>query len=600
MHTHNHHILTRPRAFDVICQAHRDQEDIHTHAHAHVHVHACVRDGDTLGCGCVGEGLGCGTVCKYGEEAGATSPGPYAEIRAGAWRRMDCEVHGSVRERENMYAKVVQNTLSRHKRRKRGPNKRNKPSTGTGPGANGPSPIEDRDPDPDEKLVSVSDMEWETEQGYAGWSPEVRKGQHTDTDYVRRGGLLTLMINALANEPVDSTYRFWMSCCVETYLRGSDPVNQLFVLRTGILEHLLVQTLRHEVGRFTQGTFDLMSELIKFNPICFLELERLLTANAIRFRAILDLASENLVDSNVFLRAIMITVDACAAQGKAPVCVCTRNVGKCAEEKARQRASESYDDAQTLRSRVGGRKQVGDCVGRRKSIGLPTQYTSKEGSGHEAHPPYRHQDSQHAQDMHKQGAETHTENVGEFKEDIQRVPQVHEHNHKHNSGANDQAECVGGFEGGQSCRLGEWAQEAADTQLAHYFSRPTQRLKILQMMVTAVSSASITNDNICCVNTSMIIFILEVRRGRLMRLIQGLVKHDRNNYNAKGSFIQRLIELVTFWHAYYKDREKEKKSLEMSSRVQVGEWLYVAQLLIGDEGTGGLLHDAAGIPIDQA
>jgi hypothetical protein len=52
-------------------------------------------------------------------------------------------------------------------------------------------------------------------------------------------GLVTKVLAVLLQQPPGSKYRFWLSSCVEAFLRGADPLHQAFVARSGLLEHLL-------------------------------------------------------------------------------------------------------------------------------------------------------------------------------------------------------------------------------------------------------------------------------------------------------------------------------------------------------------------------
>eukprot|EP01045_Picozoa_sp_COSAG04_P010804 COSAG04_NODE_672_length_11281_cov_16.794402_6_plen_317_part_00 len=45
----------------------------------------------------------------------------------------------------------------------------------------------------------------------------------------QEGGLLSKLLDVLLSEPCDSKYRFWLSSCVESFLRGSHPAHQQFV-----------------------------------------------------------------------------------------------------------------------------------------------------------------------------------------------------------------------------------------------------------------------------------------------------------------------------------------------------------------------------------
>ena len=70
----------------------------------------------------------------------------------------------------------------------------------------------------------------------------------TDPDPSAPKGLLTKIIHVLMQERADSIYRFWLASCVESYLRGSCPEEQVFVAKTGLLRHLVGEILS-DVGR---------------------------------------------------------------------------------------------------------------------------------------------------------------------------------------------------------------------------------------------------------------------------------------------------------------------------------------------------------------
>lgn len=150
-------------------------------------------------------------------------------------------------------------------------------------------------------------------------------------------GLLSKISRVLVSEPFDSVYRFWLSSCVEGFLRGTGPAEQGFVAReAGLLRHLV----RHITGQAPspsgssssssapspvssvsnlQTSFDLLGELVRYNPRVVEQLEALLLEGDMdregeggqgrgtdRF---LGVVLSNLVDSNVFLRSLVLTVE---------------------------------------------------------------------------------------------------------------------------------------------------------------------------------------------------------------------------------------------------------------------------------------------------
>ena len=85
-------------------------------------------------------------------------------------------------------------------------------------------------------------------------------------------------------------------------------MNQIFLLRRGLLQHLttgIINTehrtnLRREI---IQSSFDLLGEIIKFNIDACEELDAILTTEA-KLKKTMLLINDNLVDSNMFIRYI--------------------------------------------------------------------------------------------------------------------------------------------------------------------------------------------------------------------------------------------------------------------------------------------------------
>ncbi|CAI5469549.1 unnamed protein product [Closterium sp. Yama58-4] len=116
----------------------------------------------------------------------------------------------------------------------------------------------------------------------------------------------------LMKESADSVYRFWLASCVEAFLRGSNPRDQHLVAATGLMEHLVEEILRGASGfkcaASLQIDFDLLGELVKFNPVLFRRLAALVQGE--RFSRFIEVLVAHLVDSNVFIRSVMLSLHA--------------------------------------------------------------------------------------------------------------------------------------------------------------------------------------------------------------------------------------------------------------------------------------------------
>ena len=125
-------------------------------------------------------------------------------------------------------------------------------------------------------------------------------------------GLLSKIIKLLTiqNEESYSAYRFWLASCVEGYLRGSQPEDQILVAAHKDFMNHVVRDLIALVGSDCHGlqtNFDLLGEMVKFNSIVLSQLDANLTED--QFQKLFDVVRMHLVDSNVFVRSLVLTLE---------------------------------------------------------------------------------------------------------------------------------------------------------------------------------------------------------------------------------------------------------------------------------------------------
>ncbi|KTG05658.1 hypothetical protein cypCar_00000998 [Cyprinus carpio] len=124
-------------------------------------------------------------------------------------------------------------------------------------------------------------------------------------------GLLTRLISVMKKEPIDSSFRFWQARAVESFLRGTPSyADQVFLLRRGLLEHILYCIIdsgckSHDV---LQSYFDLLGELMKFNIDAFKRFNKYVNTEE-KFQMFLTQINSSLVDSNMLVRCIVLSLD---------------------------------------------------------------------------------------------------------------------------------------------------------------------------------------------------------------------------------------------------------------------------------------------------
>ena len=111
-----------------------------------------------------------------------------------------------------------------------------------------------------------------------------------------------------------------------------------------------------------------------------------------------------------------------------------------------------------------------------------------------------------------------------------------------------------------------------------------------------VDLESVNHENICCLNTAIIIFIFGRRRGLLAQLIKKIdeLEEARPPLQLKQNFRRNLW----FWTAYYTHRGRDRLSLEFSSHIHFEEWELVVACLCADDGSPhALLPSSIPLPV---
>lgn len=130
------------------------------------------------------------------------------------------------------------------------------------------------------------------------------------------------------------------------------------------------------------------------------------------------------------------------------------------------------------------------------------------------------------------------------------------------------------------------------------------RTRLLRDLLEVVNLNNINHENICCLNTAVVITIFANRRDELHNLLRNLKQMDEDDRKArmdhsklsssseKGrrakphntNILQNFREVLWFWVEYYTHRGRDRLSLEFSSRLRFHEWMEVVTLLAADDG----------------
>ncbi|GKZ01085.1 hypothetical protein MPSEU_001060100 [Mayamaea pseudoterrestris] len=345
-------------------------------------------------------------------------------------------------------------------------------------------------------------------------------------------GLLSKLIGAFMRELDESPYRFWLASCIESFLRGSSPDEQLFVVNSGLMKHLLneITSSKLHCAGSLQTSFDILGELAKGNPHVVKLMMNDLDED--RFHKVFSVATENLIDSNVFIRSLILTVERLAAEHNGDWCILSESSAY---------LTHSWLDVAALESKE-----------------------------HQRDVWIRH-DQSVSSDWFSPQSVPSSSRVGD------------DFNHS---------------------RVG-WVFTPLDDENAMLLTSNTvQRLAwfleknkatLLRNLMQVVSLQNINHENICCLNTAIVVVMFAHRRRQLQRLLQAL-RQDPNEdivsrfavMNIQEDQLDTLKcfrEVLWFWKEYYTHRGRDRLSLEFSSHVRFQEWNHIVSLLTADDGS---------------
>jgi hypothetical protein len=84
------------------------------------------------------------------------------------------------------------------------------------------------------------------------------------------------------------------------------------------------------------------------------------------------------------------------------------------------------------------------------------------------------------------------------------------------------------------------------THLIHVFASNHIQIRILHLLASSVSPEDIGQENLCCINTSIAMFLFAERRGELVSFLQSIA--------TSRDTLLRLQRLFQFWILYYVGR----------------------------------------------
>ncbi|CAN7944044.1 unnamed protein product [Ixodes pacificus] len=116
-----------------------------------------------------------------------------------------------------------------------------------------------------------------------------------------------------------------------------------------------------------------------------------------------------------------------------------------------------------------------------------------------------------------------------------------------------------------------------------HIAEPRTRLRYLRKLVSLVNVSSLTQENVSCVNTALVLLMFAEQRGQLGDYLAALGAPS-------GGLLPNLLDLLHFWQDHYLHKDKDCSALEKSSRISFSRWKAMVHSLVSGGSLASPLH----------
>jgi len=410
-------------------------------------------------------------------------------------------------------------------------------------------------------MLSPAEKEYFSNSDLSAMLTDYRMNENIQRPGPRDFGLVSMIVSAFMAEEEDSPYKFWLASCAESYLRGSSAKEQLFVAHSGLVQHLVKDILSNRLrcAGSLQTSFDLLSELCKGNPDV-LESLALELQHEPSFRRFMTITAKNLVDSNVFIRALYLCVEKvfessslnALMEGDKKVIA---NVLKCSSYLSHTwRDTPCINDSQ-ISKRVDGPLEW--------FLPFEENFYSRFQFSFKTQPPQSYEFEKEDICLNFDATTLSSETKWSFS---------------------------------SSNRFYKFSRRFSNAVVRKfYLFLSNNRVHLLNDLLSVVKLPTLNHENICVMNTAIVIAMIADRHNELDQLIQELrmlrseTTYQENNDRAGNihednvDVLDNFRQILWFWQEYYIHRGRDRLSLEFSSHIRFSEWKSVVSKLCADD-----------------
>jgi len=132
---------------------------------------------------------------------------------------------------------------------------------------------------------------------------------------------------------------------------------------------------------------------------------------------------------------------------------------------------------------------------------------------------------------------------------------------------------------------GDMAEFVNQSRLMKNFREFDKHVQFVVRLVSILDVKDLTQENVSCLNTSLVIIMLAARQGKLPDIIQRLMDagEDPSDLRAGKNLLKNLKLLLVFWQEHYLHKDKDCSTLEKSSLIPFTFWKETVDQLVSED-----------------
>lgn len=433
-------------------------------------------------------------------------------------------------------------------------------------------------------------------------------------------GLLFAIMRLLLQQPSDSVYLLGLASCVHKWVQASSAAEQKLVADfPGFIEFVLKQLLCEPTPPEPQLQvfFDLLAELLKFNPPLLLQVQRELVRGpdgADRARALTDRLASHIVDASIFVQCVALTLNSSTSPRRG--CKALADLGLPIEPPAEAATAGAPATASPADATMTDTSTAAATLKRAEGDSTGDAGASAEGAGAGAAGSAARATSEatsRAGSSGSKGSGSAAEGSGSMDEAdaeatrnecvvVTSTPLSAAFAGIGAGGSNScqKADCACSGDQCSECEVVLPAapepvtidpalqtllttplalpapappgviEDAATGEIARYIVEHEVELTLRLMGTVQVSEVSV--ETMCVINAAIVFFLIAERRGERPALTNKVLKAAAANEPTLRP-ISSFLKLLGFWGDVYHSHSCERRFLEFSSGVPFEQWL---------------------------